>query len=212
MKDKKTALSREQAAQKLIEKLHRYKNRDTCVVSTSGGGLALASQVAKALGADLFFIPSEMVRHPGDRLKTLGVVTPEYSILHDVDRDIPQEFVYRKTRALQSSLSLRYRNVYNPIAHRFHNRTVILVEECLQTADKVLACVKTIREQDPRKIVIAVLVVSTRVIHDLIAEGDSVQFLNILPDKAIRRACQGFDPISDEDIAGLMDVSADASA
>ncbi len=211
MKNKKTALGREEAAQKLIEKLGRYENRDSCVVSTSRDGLALASQVAKALGADLFFIPGEIVRHPGDRLRTLGVVTPEYSMLYDVDRDIPQDFVYRKTRTLQSKLNHRYRNVYNPIAHRFHSRTVILVEECLKTADKVLACVNTIREQDPAKIVIAVPVVSSRVVHDLIAEGDSVIFLNILPDKEVKRACHNFDPISDEDIAGLVDTSVDAT-
>jgi predicted phosphoribosyltransferase len=214
MKDKNVELflKREDAAGKLIEKLRRYKSTDSCVVSTSKNGIALSSLVSKSLGADLFFVPSKRVKHPGDPLKTLGVVSPEYSIMNELDRDIPQEFVYRRTRALQSKLGLKYRKVYSPISSRFEDRVVILVEECLETADKVLACVKTIREQNPRKIIIAAAVVNSRVIHDLIAEGDSVVFLNILSDKAIRNARPDFDPISDEEIEELMHLGRNTTA
>lgn len=214
MKDKNVELflKREEAAGKLIEKLRRYMSTESCVVSTSKSGIALGNMVAKSLGADLLFIPSERVRHPGDPLKTLGVVSPEYSIMNELDRDIPQEFVYRRTRALQSKLGLKYRRVYSPIASRFEDRVVILVEECLETADKVLACVKTIREQNPRKIVISAAVVNSRVLHDLIAEGDSIVFLNVLSDKAIRNARPDFDTISDEEIEGLMNLQGNTIA
>lgn len=207
LKNPRLFLNREDAVQKLLEKLCVYRNSGSCVVSTSKGGLALASPVAKALGGDLFFIPSKIFRHPGDPQRTVGVVTPEHAIMHDLDRDIPQEFVYRKTRTLQSSLASRYQRAYSPIASRFQGRIVILVEDCVESMEKVLACVETIREQKPRKIVIVAPVISSRVVNDFITEADSVVFLNIVSDKAIRSACEDFDLISDEDVAELMEIS-----
>ena len=88
-------LNRADAAQRLIEKLARYKNSSACVLSISRGGIALAGYVATALRADLFFVPTEVVKHPGDPLRVLGVVSPEHVIMRELDRDIPQEFIYR---------------------------------------------------------------------------------------------------------------------
>ena len=208
MKHKKppVLLNREDAAQKLTEKLARYKNRDACIISISRVGIALAGHVARALRANLFFVPTEVVRHPGDPIRVLGVVSPEHVTMGELDRDIPQEFIYRRTRTLQTRLAVKYRNVYSYIGSGFRDRVVILIEDCVETPEKILACVDIIRRQQPDKIVIATPIVSTHGVHDLITEVDSVIFLNMFSDKNIRSACSDLEPISDDDIARLMEM------
>ena len=142
-------LNREHAAQQLISKLSNYRNKNCCIIATSNGGVAIATHVARSLNADLVFIPSEKIKDPSDSLKSIGVVSLDYTITDELDRDIPQDFIYRRTRAIRSELLSRYPDVYSPISSRFQNRIVILIDDCLQTNDEILGCLRTVRKQQP---------------------------------------------------------------
>ena len=200
-------LNREHAAQQLISKLSNYRNKNCCIIATSNGGVAIARHVAKRLNADLVFIPSEKIKDPSDSLKSIGVVSLDYTITDELGRDIPQDFIYRRTRAIRSELLSRYPDVYSPISSRFQNRIVILIDDCLQTNDEILGCLRTVRKQQPTEIVVAAPVISHGAAQEVMQEADSVEFLHVVSDKAIESAYLDFDTITDEEVPGLMNLS-----
>ena len=200
-------LNREHAAQQLISKLSNYRNKNCCIIATSNGGVAIAKHVAKSLNADLVFIPSERIEDPSDSLKSIGVVSLDYAITDELDRDIPQDFIYRRTRAIRSELLSRYPDVYSPISSRFQDRIVIIIDDCLQTNDEILGCLRTVRKQHPVEIVVAAPVISDGAAQGVMQEADSVEFLHVVSDKAIESAYLDFDTITDEEVPGLMNLS-----
>ena len=200
-------LNREHAAQQLISKLSNYRNKNCCIIATSNGGVAIANHVARRLNADLVFIPSEKIKDPSDSLKSIGVVSLDYTITDELDRDIPQDFIYRRTRAIRSELLSRYPDVYSPISSRFQDRIVILIDDCLQTNDEILGCLRTVRKQHPIEIVVAAPVISHGAAQGVMQEADSVEFLHVVSDKAIESAYLDFDTITDEEVPGLMNLS-----
>jgi putative phosphoribosyl transferase len=200
-------LNREHAAQQLISKLSNYKNKNCSIITTSNGGVAIAKHVAKSLNADLVFIPSEKIKDPSDSLKSIGVVSLDYVVTDELDRGIPQDFIYRRTRAIRSELLSRYPDVYSPISSRFQDRIVILVDDCLESNDEVLGCLRTVRKQRPKEIVVAVPVVSHDAAQGVTQEADSVVFIHVVSDDSIKSSYLDFDTITDEEVRGLMDLS-----
>lgn len=200
-------LNREHAAQQLISQLSNYRNTNSCIVATSNGGAAIANHVARSLNADLVFIPSEKIEDPTDALKSIGVVSLDYAVSGELDREIPQDFIYRRTRAIRSELLSRYHDVYRPISSRFHDRIVILIDDCLETNDEILGCLRAVRNQEPKKIIVAAPVISHSAAQGVLQEADFVKFLHVVPDSAIKNSYLDFDTITDEEIPALMNVS-----
>lgn len=200
-------LNREHAAQELISQLSYYTNKNCCIIATSNGGVAIASHVAKRLNADLIFIPSEKIKDPSDSRKSIGMVSFDYAISGELPRDIPQDFIYRRTRAIRSELFSRYPDVYNPISCRFQDRIIILIDDCLQTNDEILGCLRTVRNQHPIEIIVAAPVISHSAAQAITREADSVIFVHVVSDNAIKRAYLDFDTITDEEVPELMNLS-----
>jgi putative phosphoribosyl transferase len=198
--------NREHAAQQLISKLSNYKNKNCCIIATSNGGVVVGSHVAKGLNADLVFIPSEKIADPGDSQKSIGIVSLDYAVTRDLERDIPQDFLYRRTRAIRSELLSRYQNVYSPISSKFQDRIVIMIDDCLQTTDEILGCLKAVRKQHPEKIVVAAPVVSHSAAHAIGLEADISIFVHVVSESAIETAYFAFDTISDDDVLGFINL------
>ena len=90
---------------------------------------------------------------------------------------------------------------------RFQDRIVILIDDCLETNDEILGCLRTVRKQEPKKIIVAAPVISHSAAQGVIQEADSVKFLHVVADEAIKNAYLDFDTITDEDVPGLMNLS-----
>jgi predicted phosphoribosyltransferase len=200
-------LNREHAAQQLITKLSSYRNKNCCIIATSNGGVAMANHVARSLNADLVFIPSERNEDPADSLKSIGVVSVDFAIADELDRDIPQDFIYRRTRAIRSELLSRYQDVYSPISSRFQDRIVILIDDCLETNDEIIGCLRTVRKQQPKEIIVAAPVIGYTAAREVMQEADSVKFLHVVADDAIKSSYVDFDTITDDEIPGLLNLS-----
>lgn len=200
-------VNRDHAAQQLIYDLRSFKNSNCCIIAVSNGAVAIAHHVARALDADLVFIPSEKIKDPADPLKSIGVVSFDYTITEDLMRDIPQDYIYRQTRALRSELLSRYPDVYSPIHSKFQNRTVILIDDLVQTSDEILGCLRTIRKQEPEEIIVAVPAITQAAAHEVIQEADSVVFVHVSSDDSIKNTYLDFEVITDEEVIELMKLS-----
>ena len=197
-------VNRDHAAQQLIYDLRNFKNTNCCIIAVSNGAVAIANHVARTLDADLVFIPSENIKDPADPLKSIGVVSFDYTITDDLTRDIPQDYIYRQIRALRSELLSRYPDVYSPIHSKFQNRIVILIDDLVQTSDEILGCLRTIRKQEPEEIIVAVPVITQAAAHEVIQEADSVVFVHVSSEDSIKSTYLDFEVITDEEVTELM--------
>jgi predicted phosphoribosyltransferase len=200
-------INRAHAAQQLISRLRNYRNTDSCIISTSNGGVAIGNHVARGLNADLVFIPSERIKHPSNPQKSLAVVGLDYVASDDLDRDIPQDFIYRRTRAIQSELSSRYPHAHSPFTSNFQDRIIIFIDDSLQTHDEILSCLRVVRRQQPKKIIVAAPVISGDAAEAIKREADSVVFLHVVSEDSLNNAYLDFDPISDEEVPELIDLA-----
>jgi predicted phosphoribosyltransferase len=150
------------------------------------------------------FIPSEKIKDPADPVKAIGVVSFDYSITDDLKRDIPQDYIYRQTRTLRSDLLSRYPDVHSPIHSKFQNRIVILIDDLVQTSDKLLGCLRTIRKQGPQEVIVAIPVITRAAAHEVIQEADSVIFLHVSSEDSIISTYMDFEVITDEEATELM--------
>ncbi|HEX5169618.1 MAG TPA: phosphoribosyltransferase family protein [Cyclobacteriaceae bacterium] len=199
-------VNRDDAARQLISRLGNYKNMNCCIIATSNGGVAIADHVAKRLNAGLIFIPSERIKDPNDSRESIGVVGFDCTT-DGLERDISQDFISRRTRAIRSKLFSRYPNAYSAISSGFKNSTIIFVDDCLQTNDEILSCLRAIRKQQPNEIIVAAPVASYFAAQGVAEEADSVVFLHIVSKDSINGSYLDFDAVADEEVRRLMNLS-----
>lgn len=207
MKDQSSYLflNREDAAQQLISKLSNFKNKNCCIVAISNGAVALGKPIAERLNADLVFMPFERISDPADSLKSIGVVSFDYTIVDNLRRDIPQEYIFRKAKALQAELLSRYPYASTPGRFTFQNRIVIVIDDLVETSDKIIGCLKSIRRQQPKEIIVAVPVITRGPAQRIMQETDDVVFIRVASKKRSKSAYLNFSTVNDNEVTWLMD-------
>ena len=200
-------LNREHAAQQLISRLDNFRNRNCSIIAISNGAIVIANHVARRLDADLVFMPIKRIKDPADSLRSIGVVGIDYSITDDLQRDIPQNYIYRQTRALRSELLSKYSDVYSAIHSKLQNKIVILIDDLAETSDEILGCLRIIRKQEPEEIIVAVPVIAQSAVHRVMREADSVISIHVASEDSIKSTYLDFDVITDEKVHGLMNLS-----
>src|SRR6195256_2824836 len=153
---------RREAGRLLAEKLAPYANRpDVLVLALPRGGVPVAYEVARALGAPLDVFVVRKLGVPGYEELAMGAVaTGGVRVLNDqiVDRlGIPDHLIDAVAAREQQELSRRerlYRGGRPPPSVR--DRTVILVDDGLATGATMLAAIEALRQLQPARIVVAV--------------------------------------------------------
>ena len=167
-----------EAGQVLARKLSHYHDQpDVVVLALPRGGVPVAFEVARALGAPLDVFLVRKLGVPGQPELAMGAVASGgVQVLHDEVVDamgIPEdviEHVAKLERAeLQRQQSL-YRDGWAP--PNLAGRTVILVDDGLATGSTMRAAVRALRAQRPKRIVVAVPVGSEDTCDEFSREVD----------------------------------------
>lgn len=177
--------NREQAGKLLSRKLTGYKLSDTIVVGIPPGGLVVAAAVAEELHLRLNVLSCRKIRHPSVTSKYIGSVSADEMYVDESDHDLPQDYIYHQLIMLRSAISYEqkvFETGQNP--DFLENRNVILVDDYLQHGGCVRACLQTLRNAHPARIIFAVPVISVSANQHLLHEVDnvvSVYLENVLP-------------------------------
>jgi predicted phosphoribosyltransferase len=172
--------NRSEAGRLLAEKLTAYANRpNVLVLALPRGGVPVAYEVARALGAPLDVFLVRKLGVPGFEELAMGAIaTGGVRILNDqiVQRlGIPLYVIDAVVAQEQQELARRerlYRGGRPPPDP--HGRTVILVDDGLATGATMRAAVTALLQWQPARVVVAVPTASPETCEELRSEADDV--------------------------------------
>jgi predicted phosphoribosyltransferase len=200
-----------EAGKVLSEWLLPYRGRpEVIVLALPRGGVPVAFEVAKALGAPLDVFLVRKLGVPGHEELAMGAVADGHVIVRNDDvvasLAIPDELIdavaERESRELMRQRNL-YRQGEPPPA--VEGRIVILVDDGLATGATMRAAVAALRQQKPQKLVVAVPVGAPETCAELRSEADEV-ICAMTPKYfgAVGAWYKDFSPMSDDTVRALL--------
>jgi erythromycin esterase-like protein/predicted phosphoribosyltransferase len=202
---------RREAGRLLAEKLAAYANRpDVLVLALPRGGVPVAYEVARALGAPLDVFVVRKLGVPGYEELAMGAVaTGGVRVLNDqlIERlGIPEPMIDAVAARERQELARRerlYRSGRPP--PDVSGRTVILVDDGLATGATMHAAIQALRQQNPGRIVVAVPTASPDTCEEMKAKADDV-ICAITPEpfQAVGRWYRDFSQTTDEEVGALL--------
>ena len=182
-----TIQDREQAGYLLSKKLAVHKNTNALVLGIAHGGAVVAYHVARALKLEFAVVPCRKIKHPANNLQTIGSVSIDDVLMQENIHDIPQDYIYHQIQIARIGIEREFNFYYsNKPRPQFTGRTVIVVDDMLQESDAVLACLRSIRKQKPRNLIVAVPILAFSALRVINEEANDVIFL---------RMASGFDSV-----------------
>ena len=202
---------RAEGGQALAAALARYADRpDVLVLALPRGGVPVAYEVARALDAPLDVFLVRKLGVPGHEELAMGAVASGgVRVLNREVVDalaIPERVIDAVTASEEQELARReraYRDDRPPPDAR--DRTVILVDDGLATGSTMRAAVAALRQQGPRRIVVAVPVAAPQTLEELGQEADeAVSPLAPEPFYAVGLWYDDFSPTTDDEVRALL--------
>jgi predicted phosphoribosyltransferase len=153
--------NRTEAGRALATRLTQYRGRpDVVVLALPRGGVPVAAEIARALGAPLDVFLVRKLGVPGHPELAMGAIAEDgVQVLSDdliADLGIPRAMIDQVV--LRERLELERRDqLYRGGRSRpdVRNRMVILVDDGLATGSTMEAALRALRRLDPAKIVVA---------------------------------------------------------
>lgn len=205
---------RADAGRRLAERLRHYAGRtDVLVLGLPRGGVPVASEVARELGAPLDVFLVRKLGFPGQEELAMGAIASggsrvlNRSLLRRLH--VPEETVNSVAARELCELERResaYRGTRPPQSVR--GRTVILVDDGLATGATMHVAAAALRGKDPARIVVAVPVAaasSCEAFADVVDEVVCAETPE--PFMAVGQWYEDFSQTTDEEVRRLLELS-----
>ena len=202
---------REDAGKKLAAELRGYASEQPIVLALPRGGVPVGYEVAKALGAPLDVWVVRKIGVPWQPELGVGAVAEGGAVYLSDDlmeqlelsEDVIADAVAVKRKEVAQRVK-KFRGGRPGPALR--GRTVILVDDGIATGGTVHAAIESIREQGPRRIVLAVPVAASQSLRELTPLVDKVVALLAPSDlAAIGYWYDDFDQVQDDEVVALLE-------
>ena len=202
---------RSDAGRQLATRLEAYRGRrDVSVLGLPRGGIPVAYEVARAIGAPLDVFLVRKLGVPGHEELAMGAIaTGGVRVLNrDVVRElaIPADVIDRVAEMESRELERRQRQYRGERPEPdVAGRTVILVDDGLATGSTMRAAVAALRAQRPARIVVAVPVAAPSTCEEFLREVDEfVCYASPEPFMAVGRFYDDFSQTTDEEVRDLL--------
>jgi putative phosphoribosyl transferase len=208
-------LNRQDAGRQLAEKLAAYaRNPSVLVLGLPRGGVPVAYEVARELGAPLDVLVVRKLGVPGHCELAMGAIASGgRRVLNKEVIDALR--ISPATVAVVTATELReidrQQKAFRgdaPLPQLFR-RTLIVVDDGLATGSTMRAAVGALRQSNPAEIIVAVPVAAADTARRLRGEADSVVSLSEPPDfQAVSMWYDDFSQTSDDEVRSLLEASA----
>lgn len=201
---------RHDAGRRLAILLEPFGGEQPVVVGIPRGGVPVAAEVARALGAPLDVAVVRKIGAPRNPEYAIGAlaeggvhVLSEPAVraagLSSADLEV---LVSRVEGELRERLD-RYRGAREPV--EIAGRTAILVDDGLATGRSALAAVRSLRSRGAARVILAVPVAAPESVETLRDEVDEVVCVETPADLwAVGWWYEDFSPTTDEEVTGLL--------
>jgi putative phosphoribosyl transferase len=195
---------RRDAGRKLASALHRFGAHDAVVYAVPRGGVIVAAEVARSIGASLDLAITRKIGHPLSAEYAIaavgedGIPFTNPQELQSIDREWFNEQVLA-----QQAETCRRRRVYmhdrGPIDVR--SKIAIIVDDGLATGLTMFAAIEDVRRRGPRKLIVAVPVAPPETVRRLRLVADEVVVLYSAQDFGpIGSFYSDFEQVNDADV------------
>ncbi|MDW8259389.1 MAG: archease, partial [Gammaproteobacteria bacterium] len=189
----------------------RFADRAVIVLGLPRGGVPVAAEIARALGAPLDVLLVRKVGMPGHREYAIGAVAtgdivirePHAEAMHLVDEATFERLVAEERHTLRER-ERRFRGERPPPELR--GRTVLLVDDGLATGSTMRAAVRAARRSGAQRVIVAVPIASREACALLRGEADEVIALETPADFfAVGQGYVDFDQVEDSEVIELLE-------
>jgi putative phosphoribosyl transferase len=205
---------RREAGQTLARELSRLRDRsDVVVLGLPRGGVAVAHEVAAALGAPLDVFVVRKLGVPGHEELAMGAIASGgVRVLNEelvdqlgIDQTTIDEVAAREGREL-----VRREEAYRGRlgAPELRGRTAILVDDGIATGSTMRAAIIALKQHEPGRIVVASPVAAPSICRELRGQVDEVVcVMTPEPMLAIGAWYEDFAQMSDEEVRAILERS-----
>lgn len=212
MNDIRVFANRAEAGRDLADVLSGKELKDPVVLALPRGGVPVALEIAHALRAPIDLILVRKIGVPWQPELAAGAVVdgghPEVVLNEDVikltgmsHKSIDKQ-IAQKLKEIEKRQQIYLED--RPRA-KIENRTAIIVDDGIATGATVRAALKSLRKQNPKKLILAVPVASPDTFKSLQSEVDEVICLQKPVEfVAIGRWYSNFDQVSDNEVVAML--------
>jgi len=173
--------NRHEAGQKLAKKLSKYKNKKGVIVlGIPRGGVEVAFDIAKKLKVHLSIVVTKKIGHPFDSELAIGAASPgNYIVDEEYKNEAGEVHIKKAVKELNREIGRRYYSYIKGKKPELKNKIVILVDDGLATGFTMLAALKYVKSQNPKKIIVAVPVAAQDSFEKVKIQADELICLQI---------------------------------
>lgn len=199
---------RKEAGRLLAQRLGKYDGKNTIVLAIPRGGIVVADEVAKSIGAELGLIISRKIGAPYEPEYAIGAVAPDRSFVLDKkavrEMRVQKDYIDRMVRIESIEIDRRMRK-YGVEIPDVKGKVVIVVDDGMATGYTIRVAVDFLRKMEPKSIVVAVPVAPADSIKDIGKTADDVVCLEEPAEfHAIGAHYRKFPQVSDEEVINII--------
>lgn len=208
-----TAADRKIAGKLLAKRLVQHTGSGAVVLGIARGGAIVATSLAEALGLPINVTASRKILNPGSRDTSIGSVTVDDVSLSSKCQDIPRDYISHQLTLIRTGLRkelAEYDSKYKPVSIRY--KTVILVDDVSVSGGTLLSCIKSLKKQQPLKIIVAVPFISAKAARLIAEVSDEVIFLRMDYDiKSPQDFYHDFNEVTIADVRNMLVMSTETA-
>ena len=197
--------NRQDASERLTERLLKYRGEDGIVLAIPRGGVPIGAYIARELGLPLEVILSKKIGHPNNPEYAVGAVSMDNVEVNE-NLSVSPEYIKNETKKIQEELKRRYQLFMG--SHKpadLKDKLVILVDDGIATGHTLMSTILMIKKQKPRKLVIAVPVAPPSAIEHFEPLVDELICLIAPPGfNAVGQFYEDFQQVSDEEVISAL--------
>lgn len=203
--------NRVEAGRRLATKLLSYKTTDNLLVlAIPRGGVVIGKELASLLNCPLEVIVTKKIGAPGNPELAVGAVgmIGEPVIDERLAAQVGADEKYLKFKISNLKLEIKrreeiFRQGKPPLDLK--GKTVIITDDGVATGATMLAAVEIVRQQEPKKIIVAVPVIARDSLEKISALADEVIYLDA-PGLffAVGQFYQNFSQVTDEEVRKIL--------
>ncbi len=168
-----------EAGRRLAVALRQFKGKDLVILGIPRGGVVVANEVAKALGAPLDVVVTRKIEAPGEPEYALGAVTQEGDVMMDrraaESLGASAEYLDDQVRKKKEEVRERVERLRGGAPYLdLGGKVVVIVDDGIATGSSVEAAIMSVKKRHPRQVVVAVPVAPADAVEVLSEDGTRV--------------------------------------